>query len=79
MQTFVAVVLPWPDPTLLDSLLDLHRQRVEVLAIVIDPQTFPDGGLSAASFADQIQAAGIETSYIKFAEDWADQLSGDWT
>jgi hypothetical protein len=75
LQAFVAVILPWPDPALIPPLLELHRQRIEVLAVVIDPQTFPESALSAAAFADELRATGIETRYVKFADDWAYQLS----
>ncbi|MEP7287004.1 MAG: DUF58 domain-containing protein [Chloroflexota bacterium] len=81
LQTFAAVILPWPDRAIVEPLLELHRRRVEVLAVVIDPQTFPSGGLStpsAAPLVDELRALGIETCYIRFTqdgEDWAQQLS----
>ncbi len=75
LQAFVAAVLPWPDPALVDPLLELHRQGIELLVVVIDPQTFPAGGLSGGSLVDELRAIGIETRYVKFADDWADQLS----
>jgi uncharacterized protein (DUF58 family) len=75
LQAFVAAILPWPDPAPVTSLLELHRQRIEVLAVVIDPQSFPAGGPSAAAIVDELRAAGVETRYVKFDNDWSYQLS----
>ncbi len=74
MQTFVAVVIPWPDETILAQLVALSL-RSEILAVVIDPKTFPRPGPSAGSLVDQIRAAGIETRLIKYESDWAHQLA----
>jgi uncharacterized protein (DUF58 family) len=77
-QAFAAVILPWPDLTVVEALVELRRKRVEVLAVVIDAKTFPDGGDDAASFVDQLRAARIDTRLIRFeqaANDWAVQLA----
>ncbi len=79
VQSFVAAIIAWPNRTVIAPLLELHHRRVEVLAVVIDPQSFPAGGPSAAPLVDELWAAGIETRYVKFspdaADDWAHQLS----
>jgi uncharacterized protein (DUF58 family) len=73
-QNFVAVILPWPDERVMDALTELHRQRIEVLAVILDPETFPEKGLSAQGFAGQLTTAGIETRLIQFGDDWGEQL-----
>jgi uncharacterized protein (DUF58 family) len=73
-QAFVAVVLPWPDATIVETLVSLARRRVQVMAAVLDPETFPDGGLTGQGLAGQLMAAGIEVHLIRYGEDWTNQL-----
>ncbi len=81
LQTFIAVFIPYPDLAVLPALLDLGRRAV-MLAVVLDPSTFPDGGMdgqpfvgtSARQFADELRANGIDTKLISFGEDWTEQL-----
>lgn len=74
-QTFVAVLLPWPDSTVVESLVALRHRGLEVLAVLLDPESFPSGGPSARALADELSALGIESRLVKFGEDWADGLA----
>lgn len=75
MQTFAAVLLPWPDETAEESLYVLKRQGITVMAVLLAPDTFPDGGPSASAFADRLNSNGIMTRYVPFGEDWTTALS----
>jgi uncharacterized protein (DUF58 family) len=74
-QASVAALFPWPDRGAIESLLTLAHRRANVLAVVLDPSTFPVAGASASDFAGQLQGAGIETRVISFGDDWTVQLS----
>jgi uncharacterized protein (DUF58 family) len=74
-QQFVAVILAWPEPAALDSLRSLKQQGINVLAVLIDPASFPTPGPSAESFAATLRAQQIEVRVIQFGSDWARQLS----
>jgi uncharacterized protein (DUF58 family) len=73
-QAFVAAVLPWPDETCVEPLVTLSR-RAQVMAAVLDPASFPDGGPEGGRLAVQLQAAGIDVHLIRFGEDWTTQLT----
>jgi uncharacterized protein (DUF58 family) len=75
MQTFAAIILPYPDRSVIETLVSLYHRRIEILAVVIDPSTFPESGPSSATFVDEIRSIGIDVCHIKFGEDWASQLS----
>jgi uncharacterized protein (DUF58 family) len=70
----VAVILPWPDASALEALVELRHRGLAVLTVLLDPLSFPDGGPSAGPLADALRAADIETSFIQFGQDWCDQL-----
>ncbi len=74
-QTFVAALLPWPDSTVVESLVALRHRGLEVLAVILDPESFPAGGPSARALADELSALGIESRLIKFGDDWAEGLA----
>lgn len=74
LQSFVAVLIPWPDPVVLAPLATLYHQGYELLAVLLEPESFPAGGLSARALADQIAASGIDTRLVRFGEDWVKQL-----
>jgi len=74
-QTFVAVLLPWPDSTIVESLVTLRHRGLEVLAVLLDPESFPSGGPSARALADELSALGIESRLIKFGDDWTMKLT----
>ncbi len=76
-QTFVAVILPWPDSTIVESLVALRHRGLEVLAVLLDPESFPSGGPSARVLADELSALGIESRLIKFGDDWTTKLTND--
>ncbi len=77
VEMFVAAVLPWPDPAVLEALLALRRRGLEVLAVALDPATFPAGGPSAKPLADELQANGIDTRLVSSGDDWAELLWGE--
>jgi uncharacterized protein (DUF58 family) len=74
-QAFVAAIFPWPDTAAISTLMEIRHRRAEILALVLDPATFPDQGDGAGAFASQLTGDGIETREIAFGEDWAVQLS----
>lgn len=74
-QTFVAVILPWPDDSVVESLVALRQRGCEMLAVVLDPGSFPAGGSPGASLADGLASAEIESRLIRFGRDWVDQLT----
>lgn len=73
MQTFVAVVMPYPDRTALESLSALSR-RAAVMVVLLDPGSFPIGGVSARSFADDLRGLEIDVRLIHYGEDWTQSL-----
>jgi uncharacterized protein (DUF58 family) len=81
-QAFVIAVLPYPDSGIVSLLRELHFQKVRVLAVILDPESFPAmsaslQGNEAAALAGELQAAGVETRLIRFGEDWVAQLEAD--
>ena len=74
-QAFIAVVLPWPDNEMIGTLNNLHYKRADVLAVVLDPESFPAGGTSAQSFASSLRAGGTDTRLLRFGDDWTAQLA----
>ncbi|NDJ60955.1 MAG: DUF58 domain-containing protein [Chloroflexi bacterium] len=74
-QSFVAVILPWPDEAITSTLIDLQRRNAQVLAILIDPASFSDGGPSARGMAGALHAAGIDTRLIRFGDNLVAQLN----
>lgn len=74
-QAFVAAVIPWPDDRLLSTLNELRHKRADVLAVVLDPETFPAGGESGQWFASALAAGGTDTRLIRFGDDWTAQLA----
>jgi uncharacterized protein (DUF58 family) len=75
LGAFFAAILPFPDLAVIPPLIELQHQRIAVLAVVIDPASFPQAGPSAAKCIDSLRSAGIATCPIKFGEDWAIQLA----
>src|SRR6185503_10529769 len=74
-ENFVAVVLPWPDPALVESVLTLKQLGCEVLVAALDPASFPGGGPSAASLVEGLTGANVEARLIRFGSDWTEQLA----
>jgi hypothetical protein len=46
-----------------------------VLAVVIDPASFPQPGEPAAGLFDEIRAHDLAARLVHFGEDWAGQIS----
>jgi uncharacterized protein (DUF58 family) len=74
-QQYVAAVLPWPDQTVIESLLDLRQRGYGVIAILINPATFPEGGPDAQPLKIALAADGIDHTVIGFGDDWAESLA----
>ena len=72
-QTFVAVIMPYPDSTAIESLSALSR-RAEAMVVLLDPESFPNGGVTARPFADQLRALEIDVRLIRYNEDWTRSL-----
>ena len=72
-QTFVAVIMPYPDSPAIESLSALSR-RAEVMVVLLDPESFPNGGVTARSFADQLRSLKIDVRLIRYGEDWQNKL-----
>lgn len=74
-QAFVAVVLPYPDESILSVLTELRQRGQRVLAVLLDGASFPAGGAEARHLAGELRAAGIEARVIAYGMDWAAQLT----
>ena len=72
-QTFVSVIMPYPDSPAIESLSALSR-RAEVMVVLLDPESFPNGGVTARSFADQLRSLKIDVRLIRYGEDWQNKL-----
>ena len=71
--TFVAAVLPAPDPEVVAPLIGLRRRGLAVLAVLVDPHPFTgDGqlGKEARRMAGELAAAGVGVRLIGAAPDW---------
>jgi uncharacterized protein (DUF58 family) len=75
MQTFAAILVPYPDRAIVEPLLAMQHRGVAALAVVLDPSSFPDGGPPGAALADELHALNIEAKLLRFGDDWAEQLS----
>ncbi len=80
-QAFMAVVLPWPDLTVVDALVELQGRRTELLCIVLDPESFPCKGPSGKPLFETLRGAGIDARLVQFdspfGADWTGQIAGD--
>jgi uncharacterized protein (DUF58 family) len=73
LQSFVAVLIPWPDPAVLAPLNALYHQGYKLLAVLLEPASFPAGGPSARTLADQIAGSGIDARLVCW-----EMGIGDW-
>ncbi len=73
-QQFVAVMLPYPDLKAVEALVTLRQQGLEVLAVVMNGESFPAGGVSSAKMVGQLLAAGVMVREVSFGDDWAGQI-----
>ncbi|MEM8863731.1 MAG: DUF58 domain-containing protein, partial [Chloroflexota bacterium] len=81
-QTYIAAVLPFADPDAIDSLIDLKQRGHEMLAILLDVDSFPEHDSSGRGVARYAQGParcaptlvelGIECHVIKFGDDWTE-------
>lgn len=74
-QNLIAVIVTHPDDALVTPLLALQRQGLGVLAVLLDPESFPLAGVSALSLAGQLRSVGIDTCRVRYGADWTIQLS----
>ncbi len=70
VETFLAVVMPWPNLKVIAPLAALQRSGIEILVVLVDPASFPDGGNSARELDAALAAAGIRTRLVAFGDDW---------
>jgi uncharacterized protein (DUF58 family) len=70
----VVAILPWPDKDAAAALSDLRYRGMSVLAILLDPASFPVGGPSAGSLCDEFRAMGIEACLVQFGDEWWESL-----
>ncbi|MCC7362514.1 MAG: DUF58 domain-containing protein [Anaerolineales bacterium] len=76
--TFVAAVLPAPDPDTLAPLAGLRQRALGVLAVLVDPHPFTgDGGLGieARRLAGDLEAAGVAVRLIGASPHWDKALT----
>ncbi|MDZ4764878.1 MAG: DUF58 domain-containing protein [Chloroflexota bacterium] len=74
-SAFVALILPYPDRAILPTIHDLRRRGAAVLAVVIDPASFPDAialDLSADALAGDI---GSDAVVVRYGDDWIAALA----
>jgi uncharacterized protein (DUF58 family) len=74
VHTLVAAVLPYPDTSARDALMALRYRGCSLLSVIVDPESFPAGGVAARPMAESLTAAGIDTKLIRFGTDWTAQL-----
>ncbi len=74
VQTFLVALLPWPNRDVIDPLIALRQRGVEVLAILLDPASFPTGDVSAAPLAAELRALDVGTRLVAFGQDWRMQI-----
>ncbi len=76
-HTYTAILLPWPDMDVIGPLLGLQAQGLRIMAVVLDPASFPDGGPDGRPLAGALAAAGIsEVRLLRFGDDWPAVLMG---
>ncbi|NWF68530.1 MAG: DUF58 domain-containing protein [Chloroflexi bacterium] len=79
VYSLVAAVLPYPDDDARAALIALRYRGCSLLAVLMNPQSFPAGGLSAQPLVEALSAAQIDTRLIQFntetSHDWTTQLS----
>lgn len=82
-QGSAAVLIPWPADDILSSLLAIRRQGFYLLAVLLEPPSFPESGPTARRLASRLTAAGVECRLLQYDEevDWAEQLERgeSWT
>lgn len=81
MQLYIAVVMTWPDKNAIEPIIALKQRGSRVLAVLIDPRSFPafnqdDPSDSAMQpIANALQAADVETRLLGYGDDWSQVLS----
>jgi uncharacterized protein (DUF58 family) len=73
----VVAILPWPDADAVGALSDLRHRGMSVLAILVDPVSFPVGGPPAGPLSDELRTVGIETSLVQFGDEWWEALASE--
>lgn len=77
-SVFVAVLYPSPDPATLAPLLEMKKQGVTALAVLIDPSIFqPELAGQAQALAATLRAQGIGVRIIGNEPDWEQTLIAD--
>ncbi len=73
-QHFAAIILPYPDSEMVDTVVEMRQRGIEVLAVVLDNPSFPAGGASGSSMVRQLLAAGVMVREVTYGDDWAGQI-----
>ncbi|MEO0564458.1 MAG: hypothetical protein AAF125_20305, partial [Chloroflexota bacterium] len=75
-RQFVAVMVSFPDETLITPLIGLSNSGARVLVVVPDPATFPGkGGIDGTRFVDTLVAEGVDAVRLPYGDDWAATLT----
>src|SRR5690606_11940961 len=74
VQAFVVVILPWPEPTLIQPLITLRQQGANVMAVVMAAHSFPKAGSDSSGLCEPLRSADIEVREVVFGDDWVEQL-----
>ncbi len=75
---FVAALLPAPDDAAIAPLIELKKQGVSVLAVLIDPSPFaPEYAGRSQSLAGALSAGGVAVRVIGAEPDWEHSLVAD--
>lgn len=74
ITNYLVCILPTPDDSVLEPLLALKHQGIETLVVVLDPNSFPNGGAGGEPVAGTLVGNGFDTRLIQFGTDWATQL-----
>jgi uncharacterized protein (DUF58 family) len=74
-QALVAVLLAWPDRNVIEPLVALRYRGAEVMVVLFDPESYPAGGVSARSLANDLTAVGCDVRLLRFGDDLAAALS----
>ncbi|GAB4508996.1 MAG: DUF58 domain-containing protein [Anaerolineae bacterium] len=74
LQSFVAVIIAWPDMAAVDALLMLRHRGYHVLPVLLNPASFPGLEHHTETLSAALHATGIDTAVVDYGTDWAAQL-----
>lgn len=65
LQTYVVVIIPWPDESIIEPLVSLKHRGYVVLPILLNPASFPVSGIDATAVG-QLLIGEIDVNLIDF-------------